>query len=295
MTEGLCARHAIFRANVVLDVVQLAEHSDAPDFTPTGALWANVAPSVVGTKRTLGGARCHRDLLFESNSIDSGPHPTMKLYDVDGAHLRNNRITRCGSAAVSQPAAYGGGFDTVVVGSSEDVCVAGNTVVNSTAARHCTKRPRLVKTATAPAVYWLDFEFHDHVDIASNVLRKLGSCDRCGVNLCSQMGVAVVDDAFIASRVVAAEEFSCAVHFPGGRMLRAAIDDEDKEAEVFFQRSTAELSVHRVDMSPSGDCAACPGAVCLNVMNVTSASYAATLTVSRAPFQCAMAREPFEL
>tara|TARA_B110000208_G_scaffold108527_2_gene134434 strand:+ start:116 stop:1297 length:1182 start_codon:yes stop_codon:yes gene_type:complete len=130
VTEGLCARHAIFRDNLVLDAVQLAEHGDMPDFTPSGALWANVAPSVVGTTRSLGGAgKCHRDLvcklevtgerralaicsprsalthlrlfylrlflsqLFANNIIDSGPHPVIKLYDVDSAQFVGNEVT----------------------------------------------------------------------------------------------------------------------------------------------------------------------------------------------------------
>jgi hypothetical protein len=170
-------------------------------------------------------------------------------------------IRRCGDAAIGNPE-YGGGFDTVIEHFSVDVDVLENMVLNSTAARLCTKRPLLVKTATDDQLYWLDFDFDAHILLASSVLRKFRTCSQCGVDLCKSMGVTIVDDDFITSRTVAETGFSCA-RYPGGRMVRGAIGGGERA--VFFQRKIGIEAVYRVEAEGSGCSAKCPGAVCLNV------------------------------
>ena len=117
--------------------MQLAVRGSAPRFTPDGALWANVAPKVTAGP-LMGAGLCHRDLSFTSNLVDSGPHPVLKVYDVDGALLGGNRITRCASDAVADTA-WGGGFHAVMSDQSRAVVAASdgmrNVVTNSTAAR----------------------------------------------------------------------------------------------------------------------------------------------------------------
>ena len=94
---GLCARHAVVRDNVAVDVVQLQSKSAAPN----GAFWTATLPPGGS------GPRCHQDLLFENNTVDSGPGPAFALAGVGGVSLRGNRVTQCdprvaGFAAVTR-------------------------------------------------------------------------------------------------------------------------------------------------------------------------------------------------
>eukprot|EP01047_Picozoa_sp_COSAG01_P059829 COSAG01_NODE_7243_length_3287_cov_2.111669_2_plen_250_part_00 len=86
VTEGLCARSAVVRRNVVRDVMQLASHGSPPLFCPDGAFWANTLPRQQQPDSVEGpglGIPCHQDLLYSANTVSSGPHSVVQLY-----HLR---------------------------------------------------------------------------------------------------------------------------------------------------------------------------------------------------------------
>jgi hypothetical protein len=75
-TEGLAARSAVVRDNIVTDVAQLATHSKGPMFAPRGAFWTDGAYGLqrggAPAPTVVGGLPLHRDLLYRNNTISSG-------------------------------------------------------------------------------------------------------------------------------------------------------------------------------------------------------------------------------
>lgn len=112
--EGLCAAEYVVRHNVLNDTNQLARTA-AP-------MWATAFAS--------GGLpQCHRELLFHNNTVAAGPGAAFLLYDVAGATLRGNTVTRCGG----DPDAW------LRTNNTRDTRDLGNTVVNRSWPWLCTK------------------------------------------------------------------------------------------------------------------------------------------------------------
>ena len=101
VTEGLCARSAVVRRNVVEDVMQLANHGAPPHFGPNGAFWASTMPRqqpAADGKGAGAGIPCHQDLLYSNNTVSSGPHPVVQLYAASGVRVERTKVTRCRSS-----------------------------------------------------------------------------------------------------------------------------------------------------------------------------------------------------
>jgi hypothetical protein len=207
--------------------------------------------------------------------------------------MDQNTVVRCGSA---DAAAWG-----FVVQEGGDATIKydhlTNSVVNATGGRLCSKRPQLVKTANSSKIYFVDYRFEAAVELAAETLHPLDSCVECGTNLCKTMELDVVDQSWVDSRSVGTN-FDCS-RLPGGRVVAcsgvgngrgAAVGKEEGEqvegedAGMYFQPDIGSNTVHSI---PANMCAACPGALCINVVNLT-ASYCATL-VPTSQFVCGMA------
>jgi hypothetical protein len=81
--EGLCARHALVRDNLVLDTGRLV--SGTVDGIPNGPFWTGVMPGGKGGAGSTN--QCHQDVRFSGNAIFTGPAPLFKLGGVvSGVH-----------------------------------------------------------------------------------------------------------------------------------------------------------------------------------------------------------------
>lgn len=285
ITEGLCARSAVVRRNVVEDVMQLASHGAPPLFDPNGAFWASTmprqqpvdpeAPPMVGPGV---GIPCHQDLLYSNNTVSSGPHSVVQLYAASGVRVEGNTVTRCRS---TNPQFDPWSFQ----GADSEYAVEDNAVTNVTSARLCTKHAALVKTAGDSSVYFVDYLYWTGGGIsAAPVLHKLGSCHRCGdPQLCERMGVNTVESDFITARRVG-PAFDC-VMLPGPRVLKcsACAAADHVQQQLVFEPQPGEPTVHAIS-----SCEGCGGELCSVVVDVDP-EYWARLSVAAAPFACGMA------
>jgi len=248
--EGLCARHALVANNFAQDVNQLNAHQ------PRQPFWTSVlSPAVTSVP-------CHKDVAFIGNTIDSGPATAFSPDACESCSIVGNTITQCDNGMFPP-------FDL----NSSTTTVKDNMITNSSDARVCTKRSQLIKTASSSKVFFVPIDFGD---VVSPVLHMVGACIACGTNLCQGMGVTVVDDSVISSRIIGSH-FDCSMH-AGGRMVR-----NNSEVDVFFQPSWDAPTIYPVET-----CNQCNGDICARVWNTTQA-YFATLTVSKSNFDCNMA------
>jgi hypothetical protein len=275
VTEGLCARSAVVRRNVVRDVMQLAVHGSPPRYDPNAAFWTSVLPHQQpdGDGGAGLGIPCHQDLLYSANTVSSGPHSVVQLYGTARVVVEASAVTRCGSGSGAQwgPWAFPGADSRVAVSSD-------NRVSNRTSASLCTKRASLVKAKASDSVYFVDFFYETGGGIAAaSVLHPLGSCHQCGdAELCQRMGINVVDAQFISSRTVGSR-FVCDM-LPGPRVLRCPGYNR-----LLFEAQPGSTTVHTID-----SCTACGGLICSEVIDAAP-EYCATLSVSPQLFACEMA------
>ena len=262
--EGLCARHAVVTRNSAVDVNQLYTSGDAPN----GAFWTASLPP----RASSVGTACHQDLLFESNSVDSGPHSAYSIRGAERVGIAHADVTTCDDDHAAK------GYPPVFVGPDvlkSAVRVSGLNSSYSTVPRVCAKRASLVKDQRTGRVYFLNIMYGNQV---SQILHPISGCNHCGdADLCTTLGVHQVSSSFISSRAVGSP-FNCKL-LPGPRFLKCSAC-AGKNA-IYFQATPADTRIHHVST-----CTECPGNLCSRVVDVPQ-QYFKNLAITE-KFQCTM-------
>ena len=247
-----------------MDVNQLYTSGDAPN----GAFWTASLPP----RASSAGTACHQDVLFESNTVNSGPHSAYSIQGAEGVGITNGDVTTCDDDHAAK------GYPPVFVGPDvlkSTVIVSNLNSSYSTVPRVCAKRASLVKAQGTGQVYFLSIMYGNQV---SQTLHPISGCNHCGdADLCTTLGVQQVSSDFISSRTIGSP-FNCKL-LPGPRFLKCSACTE-KHA-IYFQATPVDTRVHHIST-----CTECPGNLCSRVVDVPQ-QYFKNLAIAE-NFQCAM-------